>query len=81
MLNPFLFSVLIADSLLPVVGVIKRKIDEDGAMRFSDAILFIFHLIQRCFPVNNRGEQYTGDPLPKHKAPICHKTDQGASHG
>lgn len=71
---------LIADSLIPVAGVIKRKIGEDEAMLFSDAILFIFHLIQRCFPVNKRGEQYTGDPLPKYKAPICHKTDQGAFH-
>lgn len=74
-------AVLIADSLVPVAGVIKRKIGDDGAMHFSDAILFIFQFIQRCFPVNKRDEQYTADPLPKHKAPICHKIDQGASHG
>lgn len=51
-----------------------------GLIHFSDAILFIFQLIQGCFPVNKRGEQYTGDPLPKHKSLICHKTDQCASH-
>lgn len=69
----------IADSLVPVAQVIKRKIG-DGAARSSDAILFISKPIQRCFHMNKGGEQYTACPLLKLKAPICHKTGQGASH-
>lgn len=75
--NPF-WATQIADILIPGAGAIKRKTG-DGAVCFSDAILFISRLIQRCFPVNQRGEQYC--PLLKHKAPICHKSGQGASHG
>lgn len=70
----------IADILVPAAGVIKRKISVSLMQFFSDAILFISKLIQRRFPVNNGGEQYTACPLLKHKAPVCHKTSQGASH-
>lgn len=70
----------IVNILVPVAEVIKRKIG-DRAACFSDAIVFISKLLQRCFPMNKGGKQYTACPLLKQKAPIRHKTSQGASHG